>query len=168
MARPTWLILLTRRCWPTWNASAGLTPGRDARTQGALFINEYSWFVCGPAIGAFLLAQEVPDLAPENVALCAQTYTWHEDGASGEAERLAVRFLSMRCGRLGGQVPPGQAAGIALADAWMFWDIYKIYYNEELSAQKLRELLNRAGIIVDYRGSVIQLWCSTYQPISHQ
>lgn len=38
--------------------------------------------------------------------------------------------------------------GIALSDAWMFWDIYKTYYNEELSAKKLRELLGEAGIIV--------------------
>lgn len=38
--------------------------------------------------------------------------------------------------------------GIASADAWMFWDIYKIYFDEQLSARKLRDMLGTAGVIV--------------------
>lgn len=41
-----------------------------------------------------------------------------------------------------------KALGIALADAWMFWDIYRIYYDEPLSAERLADLLGLAGIIV--------------------
>ncbi|GAB4329360.1 MAG: hypothetical protein Kow00117_15400 [Phototrophicales bacterium] len=38
--------------------------------------------------------------------------------------------------------------GIALADAWMFWDVYRIYFDETLTAQKLRDMLGTAGIVV--------------------
>lgn len=44
--------------------------------------------------------------------------------------------------------------GIALADAWMFWDVYKIYYNDELSADRLADLLGKAGVIVATGGVV--------------
>ncbi|MFW5691140.1 MAG: DUF6958 family protein [Chloroflexota bacterium] len=38
--------------------------------------------------------------------------------------------------------------GIAAADAWMFYDIYRIYYDERLSASKLKDMLGTAGVIV--------------------
>lgn len=38
--------------------------------------------------------------------------------------------------------------GIAIADSWMFWDVYRIYFDENLTAQKLRDLLGTAGIVV--------------------
>jgi hypothetical protein len=44
--------------------------------------------------------------------------------------------------------------GIAAADAWMFYDIYKIYYDERLSAQRLREMLGTAGIVIFTGGAV--------------
>lgn len=44
--------------------------------------------------------------------------------------------------------------GIAAADAWMFYDIYRIYYDERLSAKRLRELLGDAGVIVMTGGVV--------------
>lgn len=44
--------------------------------------------------------------------------------------------------------------GIAAADAWMFYDIYRIYYDERLSAQRLHELLGNAGVIVMTGGVV--------------
>lgn len=47
-----------------------------------------------------------------------------------------------------------KALGIAVADAWMFWDIYRIYYDEPLSAERLAELLGLAGIIV-FSGGVV-------------
>lgn len=37
---------------------------------------------------------------------------------------------------------------ISLADAWMFYDIYRIYYDERLSSQRLQDLLGDAGIII--------------------
>ena len=44
--------------------------------------------------------------------------------------------------------------GIAAADAWMFWDIYKIYYHRNLSAHDLREMLGRAGVVI-FTGGVV-------------
>jgi hypothetical protein len=44
--------------------------------------------------------------------------------------------------------------GIAVADAWMFWDIYKIYYDDTLTTRKLQEMLGTAGIIVFTGGAV--------------
>lgn len=38
--------------------------------------------------------------------------------------------------------------GIAVADAWMFWDIYKVYFDQRLSARRLVDMLGDAGIIV--------------------
>jgi hypothetical protein len=38
--------------------------------------------------------------------------------------------------------------GIAAADAWLLWDLYRIYYGEQLSAEKLEKLLGTAGLIV--------------------
>lgn len=71
-------------------------PGMDARTQASFFINDYSWYITEAAIGSYLLAKRVPDLSAENIALRFSTYMWHEDGESGEAERIDVRFLSGR------------------------------------------------------------------------
>jgi len=71
-------------------------PHMDARTRGAYFIGEYSWYVPEATIGAYLLAKRVPDLSAENIALRSRTYIWHEGEHSGEAERLDVRFLSGR------------------------------------------------------------------------
>jgi len=70
--------------------------GMDARTQASFFVNEFSWYFTEAAIGSYLMAKRVPDLSAENIALRFSTYTWHEDGESGEAERLDVRFLSGR------------------------------------------------------------------------
>ncbi len=44
--------------------------------------------------------------------------------------------------------------GIAAADAWMFYDVYKIYYDERLSAQRLNELLGNAGVIIMTGGAI--------------
>jgi hypothetical protein len=71
-------------------------PHMEARTRGAYFIGEYSWYMPQAAIGAYLLRKRVPDLSAENIALRYSTYTWHEDSESGEAERIDVRFLSGR------------------------------------------------------------------------
>lgn len=46
--------------------------------------------------------------------------------------------------------------GIALANAWMFVDIYEIYFDEELSADKLLDSLGAAGLIV-VTGTVVTL-----------
>jgi len=47
-----------------------------------------------------------------------------------------------------------KSLGIAVADAWMFYDIYKIYFEERLSAQRLKEMLGNAGIII-FSGGVV-------------
>ncbi|MGF1504755.1 MAG: hypothetical protein ACFB51_06400, partial [Anaerolineae bacterium] len=73
---------------------AAAHPHMDPRTRGAYFINMYGWYLPFTAIAAYLAERRVPNLAPEHVALRYSTYTWHEDGASGEAKRLDVRFLS--------------------------------------------------------------------------
>lgn len=70
--------------------------GMDARTQASFFVNEFSWYFTEAAIGSYLMAKRVPDLSAENIVLRFSTYIWHEDGESGEAERLDVRFLSGR------------------------------------------------------------------------
>lgn len=44
--------------------------------------------------------------------------------------------------------------GIAAADAWMFWDIYRIYFNDSPSSEKLAEMLNKAGMIIVTGGVV--------------
>lgn len=44
--------------------------------------------------------------------------------------------------------------GIAIADAWMFWDVYKVYYEQDLSAQGLYELLGQAGVVI-FTGGVV-------------
>jgi hypothetical protein len=41
-----------------------------------------------------------------------------------------------------------KALAISVADAWMFYDIYRIYYDERLSSQRLQDLLGDAGIII--------------------
>jgi hypothetical protein len=41
-----------------------------------------------------------------------------------------------------------KALAISLADAWMFYDIYRIYYDERLSSQRLQDLLGDAGVII--------------------
>lgn len=44
--------------------------------------------------------------------------------------------------------------GIAAADAWMFWDIYRIYFNDAPTSDTLAEMLNKAGIIIVTGGVV--------------
>jgi hypothetical protein len=44
--------------------------------------------------------------------------------------------------------------GIAASDAWMFWDVYRIYFNDELTSEKLSEMLNKAGMIIVTGGIV--------------
>ncbi|HRF98288.1 MAG TPA: hypothetical protein PLZ51_23935 [Aggregatilineales bacterium] len=44
--------------------------------------------------------------------------------------------------------------GIAASDAWMFWDVYRIYFNDELTSDKLSEMLNKAGMIIITGGIV--------------
>ncbi|MDX2076061.1 MAG: hypothetical protein SFZ02_06495 [bacterium] len=44
--------------------------------------------------------------------------------------------------------------GIAASDAWMFWDVYRIYFNDELTSDKLSEMLNKAGMIIVTGGVV--------------
>ncbi len=44
--------------------------------------------------------------------------------------------------------------GIAASDAWMFWDIYRIYFNDSPTSEKLAEMLNKAGMIIVTGGVV--------------
>ncbi len=44
--------------------------------------------------------------------------------------------------------------GIAVSDAWMFWDIYRIYFNEQITSEKLSDILNKAGMIIVTGGVV--------------
>lgn len=69
-------------------------PRAERRVSGSFFIGNYAWYIAAAAIGCYLAEQRVPDLAAENIALRYSTFTWHEAGESGEAERLDVRFLS--------------------------------------------------------------------------
>ena len=71
-------------------------PQMDARTRGSYFIGEYSWNVPAVAVTAYLAEKRVPDLALDNLALRVSKYTWHENGQSGEAERMDARFLGGR------------------------------------------------------------------------
>jgi len=92
-------------------------PGADIRTQGALFINQYAWYLSGAAAIAFLLEKRVPDFALNNVALRYNTVTWEEDGESGEYERLEVRFLSGRFAALPDDPAAGQDDVTVVPDA---------------------------------------------------
>lgn len=92
-------------------------PGADARTQGALLMNQYGYYVLAAPIAAYLTEQRVPNLSPENVGLRWVTYTWHEDGESGEAERLDVRFASGRFTALPGDPSAGGPNVNVVADA---------------------------------------------------
>jgi len=69
-------------------------PGAGPRTQGALVVNEYSYYLLAVPVATFLTEKRVPDLSPGNIALQWVTYTWEEGAASGEAERLDSRLLS--------------------------------------------------------------------------
>ncbi|MGJ3239114.1 MAG: (2Fe-2S)-binding protein [Anaerolineae bacterium] len=69
-------------------------PNMDKRTQASYFINEYAWYVPLSALASYLLIRRVPDVSRDNMALRSATYQWEEDGESGEAERLDVRYLS--------------------------------------------------------------------------
>lgn len=71
-------------------------PHMDARTRGAYFIGEYSWYAPLAAIAAYLVTARVPDFAPDNVALRVRNYIWHAGEHSGESQRLDVRYLSGR------------------------------------------------------------------------
>jgi hypothetical protein len=70
--------------------------GAERRVSGTFFIGEYAWYLAGAVIACYLTERRVPDLAAVNVALRFRTFTWHEGGESGEAERLDVRLLSGR------------------------------------------------------------------------
>ncbi|HEU4328234.1 MAG TPA: ferric iron reductase [Roseiflexaceae bacterium] len=77
-------------------------PRAARRVSGSFFVGEYTWYLLGAAAVAFLAEGRAPDLAPEGVALRYSTYIWSEGDASGEAERLDVRFLSGRFAGLPG------------------------------------------------------------------
>ncbi|MEL6407949.1 MAG: (2Fe-2S)-binding protein [Chloroflexota bacterium] len=68
-------------------------PQMEARTRASYFIGEYSWYLPIVAIGAYLSERRVPNISPDNVLLRYNTYTWHHEGESGEAERIEVRLL---------------------------------------------------------------------------
>jgi hypothetical protein len=60
---------------------------------------------------------------------------------------------------LAGAVPlpameTAKVIGIAASDAWMFWDIYRIYFNAEPTSEQLTEMLNKAGMIIVTGGIV--------------
>lgn len=74
----------------------------EPRTRGAFFIGEYAWYVPAAAIACYLAESRIPDFTPENISLRYSTYTWHDGGESGEAERIDVRFLSGRFAALPG------------------------------------------------------------------
>ncbi len=89
-------------------------PGADARTQAALFMNSYSYYLLAAPLTTYLLAGRVPDLTPENVASRWVTYTWQANGMSGESLRLDVRFLSGRFAALpADQAPPADAVTVS-------------------------------------------------------
>lgn len=71
-------------------------PGAERRVAGSFFAGEYAWWVPAAAVAAYLAERRVPDLSLDNVALRYRTYTWTEDGESGEAERIDVRLISGR------------------------------------------------------------------------
>lgn len=71
-------------------------PGAERRVAGSFFIGHYTWYLAAAAIGCYLAERRAPDLAAENVALRYSTFTWEEDGASGQGERIDVRFLNGR------------------------------------------------------------------------
>ena len=89
----------------------------EPRTRASYFINDYVWYITAAAIAAFLIEQRVPDLSMENMTLRYRTYTWHEDGESGEAERIDVRFLSECFGCLPGDSAAGHPGAMVLPDA---------------------------------------------------
>jgi hypothetical protein len=95
-------------------------PGAERRVAGSFFAGEYAWSVPAAAVAAFLAEGRVPDLALENIALRYCTYTWVEDGESGEGERIDVRFLSGRFAAL----PDDPAADHA--DARILPDIHAL------------------------------------------
>lgn len=69
-------------------------PTIEPRTKASFFIGDYAWYVSAAAVAAYLTERRAPDLSAGNIAIRFRTYTWHEDGESGEAERLDVRYLS--------------------------------------------------------------------------
>jgi hypothetical protein len=82
-------------------------PNAERRVAGSFLLGNYAWYVPAATIGAFVAERRVPDMAADNVALRYSTYTWEEDGESGEAMRIDVRFLSERFAAL----PDDPAAG---------------------------------------------------------
>lgn len=92
-------------------------PRAERRVSGSLFINAYSWYLPAAAIAAYLAERRVPDLSMENVALRYRTYTWHEDGESGEGERIDVRLLSGRFAALPDDPDAGHPDAHILPDA---------------------------------------------------
>ena len=71
-------------------------PSTDSRTRGSYLVGEFGYHIPAIAITTYLAENRVPDLSLGNLALRLGKYTWHEGEASGEAERLEVRFLSGR------------------------------------------------------------------------
>lgn len=91
-------------------------PHMDARTRGSYLIGEYGWYVPAAAINAYLAEHRVPDLSPDNVALRLMTYTWHAGDASGQAERIDVRFLSGRFAALPDDPDANHSDAVILPD----------------------------------------------------
>lgn len=71
-------------------------PGAERRVAGSFFAGEYAWWIPAAAVAAYLAERRAPDLSLDNVALRYRTYSWDEDGETGEAERIDVRFVSGR------------------------------------------------------------------------
>lgn len=92
-------------------------PAPERRVMGSFFANEYAWYVPAAAVAAFLAEGRAPDLSPEHVALRFGRYTWSAGGASGEAERLDVRFLGGRFATLPGDPEAGHEDAVVLPDA---------------------------------------------------
>jgi hypothetical protein len=84
---------------------------------GAFFFGHYTWYLAAAAIGCYLAERRAPDLAPDNVALRYSTFTWEEPGASGESERIDVRFLSGRFAALPDDPAAGHADALIVEDA---------------------------------------------------
>jgi hypothetical protein len=91
-------------------------PKAERRVSGSFFIGNYAWYIAAAAIGCYLAEQRVPDLAAENIALRYSTFTWHEDGESGEAERFEVRFLSDNFAALPTDPAAGQPGVVKVTD----------------------------------------------------
>jgi hypothetical protein len=92
-------------------------PGAERRVAGSFFFGSYVWYLSLAAAGCYLADRRVPDLAPTNVAVRMSRYTWREGEASGEAERVEIRFLARRFAALPDDPAARSPEALVLPDA---------------------------------------------------